>query len=205
MRYPTRADRSRTPAWALKALARCTVERGVGRVAAWLSYDLISPRGQSVIKISANQRTRIPLPGGSCGGERIQPSPSFPSSSPRFLSPAFYHLIRPDSRFTSGAVNQSTRPSTRIPPKEEKVRKISFSLIRNKFERALSFVPFSFSFILVQRSIDKDKIRFEKLVRERLFDGKESEEIRNRHHFEIGHVSDRRYWILATITPRWIK
>lgn len=169
MRYPTRADRSRTPAWALKALARCTVERGVGRVAAWLSYDLISPRGQSVIKISANQRTRIPLPGGSCGGERIQPSPSFPSSSPRFLSPAFYHLIRPDSRFTSGTVNQSTRPFTRIPPKEEKVRKISFSLIRNKFSRPSAFFcSFIFLFFHSRPKIDKDKIRFEKLTYVRL-------------------------------------
>ena len=53
----------RTHGRSLEAFGRrrktAAIDGGVrGQVSAWLSYDLISPRGQSVIKISANQRTR---------------------------------------------------------------------------------------------------------------------------------------------------
>lgn len=53
----------------LKAVKHGWRSGATTRVAPWLSYDLISPRGQSVIKISANQPTRIPISLHGEGGE----------------------------------------------------------------------------------------------------------------------------------------
>ena len=57
-----------------------------GQVSAWLSYDLISPRGQSVIKISANQRTQEPL-------RSLHPSPLMACISPVSPSASMRILI----------------------------------------------------------------------------------------------------------------